>query len=142
MNRRRVFLFSTAFLVLTASVFWVAAYAVALPKHSVVGDPPAELHVMAVQFQGMEGATLRGWYIHADSAKGAVVLIHGIHSDRRQMLARARFLYAAGFSACSTICEPTAKAPETQLRSDIWKATMHATPSSFCGRGNPPAQSR
>jgi pimeloyl-ACP methyl ester carboxylesterase len=44
------------------------------------------------------GQPVEGWLLEG-SGKGAVLLLHGIRADRRQMLARARFLNAAGYTA-------------------------------------------
>ena len=43
-------------------------------------------------------AAVSGWFIQGKAGQGAVLLLHGIRSDRRQMLGRARFLAAAGYS--------------------------------------------
>jgi fermentation-respiration switch protein FrsA (DUF1100 family) len=37
-----------------------------------------------------------GWYLRGQPGRGAVLLLHGVRADRRHMLARARFLAAAG----------------------------------------------
>ncbi|HEY6255825.1 MAG TPA: alpha/beta hydrolase [Xanthobacteraceae bacterium] len=44
------------------------------------------------------GSTLHGWFIAGRPGGGAVVLMHGVRSNRLSMLARARLLNAAGFS--------------------------------------------
>jgi len=49
-------------------------------------------------FPSHSGATLRGWFIPGVPGRGAVVLVHGIHADRRVMLGRARFLHRAGYA--------------------------------------------
>jgi uncharacterized protein len=51
-----------------------------------------------ISFPSQSGATLRGWIAPGTAGRGAIVLIHGIHADRRVMLARARFLRRAGYA--------------------------------------------
>ena len=54
-------------------------------------DTPTVSLVTAAK-QPVEGWLMRG------AGKGAVLLLHGVRADRRQMLARARFLQGAGYS--------------------------------------------
>ena len=51
----------------------------------------------SVSFISTAGDTLRGWFIPGHRGQGAVVLMHGIHDDRRAMIGRARFLTRAGY---------------------------------------------
>lgn len=44
------------------------------------------------------GATLRGWFIAGQPGAGAVILMHGIRTNRLSMVLRARLLGEAGFS--------------------------------------------
>jgi fermentation-respiration switch protein FrsA (DUF1100 family) len=41
----------------------------------------------------------RGWLVAGTPGAGVVLLLHGVRSDRRQMLERARFLHRAGYTA-------------------------------------------
>ncbi|HZI95409.1 MAG TPA: alpha/beta fold hydrolase, partial [Patescibacteria group bacterium] len=41
---------------------------------------------------------LKGWLVRGPAENGAVVLMHGINTNRLTMLSRARFLAAAGYS--------------------------------------------
>ena len=82
-----------------AGVLVVAAGArLAAPVQGAVGPPPAGLPVEAVTFRGSGGSRLRGWLLEGAAGRGGVVLMHGIRADRRSMVARARFLAAAGYS--------------------------------------------
>lgn len=65
-----------------------AHYAIALPE-----GLPAQTVTLPTE----AGRTVEGWFLRG-SGKGAVLLLHGIRADRRQMLGRARFLHAAGYS--------------------------------------------
>ena len=80
-------------LVLAAGL-WLAA-----PAHAVVGPPPSQLPGFAeVQIPSGSGATLSGWWTAAaQPGAGVVVLMHGVHADRRSMVRRASVLAQHGF---------------------------------------------
>lgn len=63
-------------------------YAIALPDN---------LHAQTVTLPTDHGRSVEGWFLQG-SGRGAVLLLHGIRADRRQMLGRARFLNRAGHS--------------------------------------------
>lgn len=48
--------------------------------------------------QGVGGTTLKGWFAGGVAGHGGVLLLHSIKSNRLEMLGRARFLNAAGYS--------------------------------------------
>jgi uncharacterized protein len=64
----------------------------------VVGPPSADLHAEAVEIASLSGATLRGWFVAGRPGAGAVVLMHGSHSNRLNMVRRVRLLSAEGLS--------------------------------------------
>jgi dipeptidyl aminopeptidase/acylaminoacyl peptidase len=63
--------------------------------------PPADLPypVESIQFPTRDGEALAGWLLPAEGSKKAVVLLHGYGGTRKQMLRRACFLRAHGFTA-------------------------------------------
>lgn len=65
---------------------------------STIGLAPSELPVVDVSFQSKSGSLLSGWYVEGNKQQGGVLLMHGIKANRLQMLARAKFLYNAGYS--------------------------------------------
>jgi fermentation-respiration switch protein FrsA (DUF1100 family) len=83
---------------LLAMIAGAGAYRLAAPSHMPVGAAPADLPAQSAEFSGAEGAVLRGWYIPSNTVNGAVILMHGVHANRFQMLDRARFLHRAGYS--------------------------------------------
>ena len=72
----------------------------AAPANTVVGPPPADLPgAEPVRIASPSGSLLRGWWVSgALPDGGAVVLMHGVWSNRRTMLARARMLHERGFA--------------------------------------------
>ena len=60
--------------------------------------PPSDLAVRPVSFASGSGATIRGWYLPGMRGGGAVLLLHGVGSNRSSMVGRARFLHRQGYS--------------------------------------------
>lgn len=68
------------------------------PHHRSIGPAPVDLPASRVQFDTLMGQSISGWMVRGDAGAGAVLLLHGISADRRQMLGRARFLHRLGYS--------------------------------------------
>jgi uncharacterized protein len=81
-----------AFAVIAAGMF------LSRPARAVIGLPPPELHAEQVVISSDSGAELHGWFISGQPGGGAVVLMHGVRSNRLSMIRRARLLSTAGFS--------------------------------------------
>jgi len=62
-------------------------------------DLPADVGgVSEVSFPSQTGRALRAWYAPGRAGFGAVVLLHGVGSNRTSMLGRLRFLQARGYA--------------------------------------------
>ena len=85
-------------LLLGIAGFIASGIALAWPERASVGPPPAPLQARDVTIPSPSGSTLRGWLVRGDSGGGALVLLHGVRADRRQMIERMRFLRDAGYS--------------------------------------------
>jgi uncharacterized protein len=68
------------------------------PAHTKIGLPPADLPTQSITLQSQNNGTISGWFVRGMPATGAVLLVHGIRSNRMQMLSRARLLYKQGYS--------------------------------------------
>jgi fermentation-respiration switch protein FrsA (DUF1100 family) len=77
---------------------WAIGGVLIAPANHPVGQPPANLHARSVEFPSASGATLHGWLVAGQPGKGAVILMHGVHVNRRVMAPRAEFLARAGYS--------------------------------------------
>lgn len=64
----------------------------------VVSPPPAGLDAKNVSFVSGSGNTIYAWLIRGRAGAGAVLLLHGVGSDRGSMVGRARFLHDDGFA--------------------------------------------
>jgi fermentation-respiration switch protein FrsA (DUF1100 family) len=68
------------------------------PAPRRVGPLPEDLPGEELILQSDSGARLAGWYIPAPSARGVIVLLHGIRSSRHAMVGRARYFRSLGWS--------------------------------------------
>ncbi|MCW5620768.1 MAG: alpha/beta hydrolase [Burkholderiales bacterium] len=69
------------------------------PALRSVGPPPADLATQPVRIAHADGGFIAGWLLPGRTGAGAVLLLHSIGADRRQMLGRARFLRREGYAA-------------------------------------------
>ncbi len=81
-----------------AASLWVAGERLSAPLQRDVGHPPADLGARSVEFQSASGAVIHGWLASGRPGDGAILLLHGVRGDRRDMLARATLLHAAGYA--------------------------------------------
>lgn len=98
MNTRRA-IFSAVFCAGLGLLACVGAgEALSRPASHPVGDPPPGLNALAVVFSTADREPVSGWFIRGTAHRGAVLLLHGVRSDRRAMVERARLLGQAGYS--------------------------------------------
>jgi fermentation-respiration switch protein FrsA (DUF1100 family) len=81
-------------LILGACGCYVAGSALMAPARSDVGVAPPDLAATNIEFDGV-----RGWFIRGAEGAPCVLLMHGVRSDRRSMIERARMLREAGYSS-------------------------------------------
>ena len=74
----------------------VAVRASATPTRAVVGPPPAGIGARAVSVPSGTGHALAGWFAPGRPGRGAVLLLHGLRSDRRALASRMAMLARAG----------------------------------------------
>ena len=84
---------------LCAAVLAVGLY-LSSPAAADIGAPPAFLPgAESVSFPSGSGATVHGWFASGASPPGgAVLLLHGVRSNRREMTERARVLQQHGYA--------------------------------------------
>lgn len=85
-------------LVLLGIFAWLAGEELSAPAPRVVGPPPSGISAEAVEFESRSGSTIHGWLSRGSPSQGAILLLHGVRGDRRDMLSRAEFLHSAGYS--------------------------------------------
>ena len=52
-----------------------------------------------VTFRSADGVELQGWWVPAPTAKGTVVMVHGLNRSRIEMVRRTPFVHQAGWNA-------------------------------------------
>lgn len=67
------------------------------PYRTVVGAAPTDLAAERVEIATPQGRSLVSWFARGAPGAGVILLMHGIHGDRRQMLPVARTLAREGF---------------------------------------------
>ena len=80
-----------------ASACYWAASDLAAPAPREVGPPPPDLPGRVVRVLSPAAGTLTGWPAPGRRG-GAVLLLHGVRASRLDMLGRARFLHARGYT--------------------------------------------
>jgi len=77
---------------------WLLGSKLTAPAHQAIGPIPSDINGRVVQFQSTSGAMIHGWFVPGTPGAGAIVLMHGVRSNRLSMIGRARFLSQAGYS--------------------------------------------
>lgn len=68
------------------------------PARRPVGNPPEDLAAQAVSIAAPGDTTVSGWFSPGIPGRGAILLLHGVRTDRRSMLGRARLLRQQGYA--------------------------------------------
>ena len=83
---------------LAVFIVWNIGGVLVAPANHAIGPPPPQQAVQAVEFASASGSQIHGWFIAGQPGRGAVVLMHGVHSDRTSLIPRAEFLSRAGYA--------------------------------------------
>jgi len=101
-RRTRYLIFALLALVVGAvalgSFSWYMGGKLAAPAAREIGGVPDSLVALDVTFPSESGAVIRGWISQGWPGQGAVILLHGVRSDRRAMVSRAEFLHKLGYT--------------------------------------------
>ncbi len=79
------------------SVYMIGSQLTA-PASRIVGPAPASLPAESVLLATASSGSVAGWFAPGRPDQGAVLLLHGVRSDRSSMLGRAQFLHKQGFA--------------------------------------------
>lgn len=71
------------------------------PAPAALGPAPDQLKAEVMHFPSTSGSLLSGWLSAQPDAKGVVLLLHGVRSNKRSMTERALFLKRIGYN---TLC--------------------------------------
>jgi uncharacterized protein len=95
---RRLLLAMLAVVLVVGGLAWVAGGELSAPEPRSIGGPPPALGGQDVTFPSGSGSQIHGWFARGEAGRGAVLLLHGVRGDRRDMLFRAEFLHAHRYS--------------------------------------------
>jgi uncharacterized protein len=87
-----------AALALGAAALWRLGGELVAPQRAQLPAAIDGLPSEPVAFASASGAELRGWFVPGEPGRGALLLMHGVRSNRAQMIPRARFLHGAGYA--------------------------------------------
>ena len=79
-------------------IAWQLGTSFVSPANHPIGAPPSDLQAITIGITTPENEKGAGWFATGNAGGGAVLLLHGVRSDRTQMLARARLLRNAGYA--------------------------------------------
>ena len=96
LTARRAGFVLAALAVLAAGAVFGAGEYLRKPARHAVGAPPSELFATPVVIPSQKG-DVAGW-VARGAGRGAVLLLHGVRSDRSQMAQRALFLNGLGYT--------------------------------------------
>jgi fermentation-respiration switch protein FrsA (DUF1100 family) len=68
------------------------------PAPRAAGEPPAGLDADPVRIATPSGGEVGGWFSPGQPGRGAVLLLHGVHGNRRAMTSRALYLHRLGLA--------------------------------------------
>ncbi|MGZ8184758.1 MAG: alpha/beta hydrolase [Methylobacter sp.] len=89
--------FSIVF-VCAAIVIGSAGEMLSRSAHRTIGNPPSDLLAEPVELRTATNGAISGWLVRGKTGLGAVLLLHGVRADRREMIGRAKFLNRLGYS--------------------------------------------
>lgn len=82
------------FIAIAMALLWILGNQLSAPAQVAIGQPPENTSFEPVEFGGVHG-----WYLQGEKQKSCVLLMHGIRSNRREMMPRALFLSSKGYSS-------------------------------------------
>lgn len=95
MAKRGLIALASCFVLFAGAVFGAGEF-LSKPHHHAVGNPPPELFATPVLMPNKKGY-VAGW-VARGAGRGAVLLLHGVRGDRREMQGRALFLNRLGYT--------------------------------------------
>lgn len=97
------------------SIIFVLGSKLSSPNPTRIGSLPKELKGINVSFISKTGKPLAGWLVMGDNEHGGILLMHGVRSNRREMIERAIFLNQNGYSVLLFDFQAHGESPGKQI---------------------------
>lgn len=98
MKHRVTLLLSTLIFLIIVFTLYFAGSVLSSPSPTVIGEPPKDFSVEQLSIQSESGTMISGWFMPGQENKGGILLMHGVRSNRLQMVERAKFFNKYGYS--------------------------------------------
>ena len=98
MKTKTISLCSFLLILIIFSVTILVGSLLSSPHQSGIGEPPNKLKAENVSFPSKSGSNISGWFVPGKIDMGGILLLHGVRSNRLQMIKRAEFLNEYGYS--------------------------------------------
>lgn len=90
--------------------FWIAAGQLSRAALSTIGTSPSSAPFEAVSFEPVQG-----WYLPASDNNNCILLLHGVRSDRREMVGRAIFFRNEGYPSLAIDLQAHGETPGNEI---------------------------
>lgn len=97
MNKNLMISFVVLFIVAILTILFIGD-SLSKPRQTAIHAPKNVLNYENVSFDSQSGSNLSGWFVKGSDNMGGILLMHGIGSNRLQMLTRAQLLNESGYS--------------------------------------------
>jgi fermentation-respiration switch protein FrsA (DUF1100 family) len=109
----------------------------ARPARADIGLPLDAGDMSEVTFPSRSGSTLRAWFVPGRPGSGAVLLLHGVGSNRTSMLGRVRFLHARGYTVLAPDFQAHGESPGEHVTYGLRESLDAAAAVEFLRRAAP-----
>lgn len=96
--------------VVSIPTVWFVGGQLSAPALANIGSPPINQPFESVKFEHVSG-----WYLPASKGSSCILLMHGVRSNRREMIGRAIFFRSEGFSSLAIDLQGHGESPGTEI---------------------------
>ena len=94
---------------------WLIAGALVASANQVVGAVPAEFPFVVTTIPSESGSQIATWYTNSPDSVATIVLVHGIHGNRKKLLKRAKLLINEGYAVVLIDLQAHGESPGRQI---------------------------
>ena len=95
---------------ISSLIVWNVGDHLSSPAYAQIGSPSVEHRAEAVVFENVHG-----WYYPTQAHKACILLMHGIRSNRKEMVGRAIFLQEEGYSSFAVDLQAHGETPGERI---------------------------